>query len=604
MFTKFNAIWKLSKGNRAEYVSAIVALVVASCFLYLSPMIPQIMLDGVILPSEQTELSAFAQWVVDVLGGRVFLLEHLWIPGLLMGLVTAVAGVFTYLRGRWSAHASESIARRVRDEAYDHLQHLPARYFDTESTGDLVQRCTSDVETLRMFLSGQVVEIGRAIIMLLVPIPLMLAIDTRMTLISVVLLPIIVAFAIIFFSKVRSAFKKADEAEGALTATIQENLTGIRVVRAFARQEHECEKMDEKNATHRDLDYKLYVLMAWYWAWSDLLCFAQKALVVGAGAFWLASGELQLGAFFFFIAAANMFIWPVRMMGRTLTDLGKALVAMERLREILDEPVEEATQSDATPRGEGMITFTGDIRFENVMFSHTEDSPVLYDVSFEIKQGETLAILGASGCGKSTIVNLLLRLYEPDEGRIVIDEHSIADLPRKVVRSQIAVVMQEPFLYSKTLRDNVTLAHDASATEKELHEATMAACVHDSIQEFEDGYDTLIGERGVTLSGGQRQRVALSRALLQDSPILILDDALSAVDTETEALILDAFRRRGNERTTVMIAHRLSTTMHADQILVMDHGRIVQHGTHAELVDVEGPYHRLWNIQTSVAAGE
>jgi len=586
------ALWEISAGHRAVYGCAIVSLIVASCLLYLAPLIPQTIIDGVLARSPE-QLTALNRWLLEALGGERVLAGNLWLPGAAIVTITALAGVFTYLRGRLAATASEGIVRRVRDRVYDHLNHLPARYFDNAETGDLVQRCTSDIETLRVFLATQVVEVGRAMIMLIVPLPLMLMIDWRMTAASVVILPPIVIFALIFFKKVRAQFKKTDEAEGAMTATIQENLTGIRVVRAFARQDFECSKMHEKNAAHRDLDYNLYRLLAWYWSCSDLLCFAQKLIVVGLGVYLLVQNELGVGAFFYFLTAVNMFIWPVRMMGRILTDLGKATVALGRLREILDE------SEETNPQKGVRHLFSGALVFQGVTFTHGSESPVLNDVSFSVRPGQTLALLGPSGCGKSTIVNLLLRMYDADEGEILVDGFRLRDIERKESRRQMAVVMQEPFLYSRSLRENVLIARPG-ASEDEMIEATSVAAVHESILEFEDQYDTVVGERGVTLSGGQRQRVAISRALLQEPAFLILDDALSAVDTETESMILRALQSRRGKHTTILIAHRLSTLMHADQILVMDHGRIVQRGTHHELVAQDGMYRRLWTIQTEI----
>jgi ATP-binding cassette subfamily B protein len=585
--------WELLDGERRRYGLAIAALVVASCFLYLAPLVPQVVIDGVLRPAG-AEDSAVVAWGLAALGGRELVAANLWWPALAVLLLTAVAGVFTYLRGRWSADASESIIRRLRDRVYDHLQHLPCSYYDRASSGDLIQRATSDVETIRLFLSTQVVEIGRALIMLIVPLPLMVAIDARMTVVSVVLIPLIVGFSLVYFARIRSAFKAADEAEGRMTTTIQENLTGIRVVRAFARQDFEREKLAGRNDEHRDLDYRLYVLVARFWSISDFICFGQKALVVGFGAWWMAAGELSVGAFFFFITAVSMFIWPVRMMGRILTDLGKALVALGRVHEILAEPVE------ADPAEPGTTTpLRGEIVFENVSFSHDGESPVLDDVSFTVAAGETVAFLGPSGCGKSTVVNLLLRLYDYDEGSIRLDGRELRGLERKSVRGQTAVVMQEPFLYSKSLRENITISHP-SAAEDQMIEAAALACVHEAILGFDEGYETVVGERGVTLSGGQRQRVALARALIHEPAVLVLDDALSAVDAETETMIIDALHQRHGRHSTIVIAHRLSTLMHADRIIVLDRGRVVQSGSHRELLAAPGLYRRLWNIQSAV----
>ncbi len=593
MTALIGSIWKLMAGERLRYGGAIGALAVTSCFLYLAPLVPHVVLDGVLLTNSTSESTTMVAWTVDLLGGAEFIASHLWYPALILVGLMCMAGVFTYLRGRWSAQASERIARNVRDRLYGHLQHLSCSYFDAAQTGDLVQRCTSDVETLRMFLSTQVVEIGRAIIMLLMPIPLMLAIDARMTIVALLLIGPIVLFSLIYFRKVRHVFRQVDEAEGRLTTTVQENLTGIRVVRAFARQAFECEKFEKGNRVHRDLDYHLYGIAAKFWAYSDLMCLSQLGLVVGFGGYWMATGTLQIGVFYYFLTAVTLFLWPVRMMGRILTDLGKATVALERLNEILDEAEESNLGGPAETSSPGHIVF------ENVCFSHAEDAPVLHEISFEIEAGRTLALVGPSGCGKSSIVNLLLRLYDYDAGSIRLDGRELRELGRKHVRSRIAVVMQDPFLYSKSLRANITMGR-STAGEEEMVEAARLAAVHESIIAFDEAYETSVGERGVTLSGGQRQRVALSRALLQEPAILVLDDALSAVDADTEQLIIEALRQRQHQHTTIVIAHRLSTLMHADRIIVLDAGRITQMGTHAELLDRAGLYQRLWKLQTEI----
>jgi ATP-binding cassette, subfamily B, bacterial len=606
MFVKLSRLWQLMEGERLRYGAAIAALVVASCFLYLVPLVPQIIIDGVIAPDPDAA-STFVMRTVEYFGGAEHIRKNLWIAAVFMVVLTVIAGAFTHLRGRWSARASETIIRRVRDRVFDHLQKLPCRFFDTAETGDLIQRCTSDVETVRKFLSMQVVEIGRAFIMLLVPIPLMLAIDVRMTIASLVLMPVIALFSLVFFMRVKAAFLKADEAEGAMTATLQENLNGIRVVRAFARQDFEQQKFHRVNDVHRDLDYRLYQLMARFWSASDLLCLLQKALVLGLGIYLLATGQLLVGALYYFLTVVTMFIWPVRQMGRILTDMGKALVAMDRLHHILDEPEESKPPVEVAPSQSPGIAIpgkpaqlTGEIKFDNVTFAYDNHTPVLRNVSFRVPNGTSLAILGPSGAGKSTIVSLLLRLYDYDHGSITLGGHELNTLDRQFVREQMSVVMQEPFLYSKTVRENLRLARP-NANEDEIIEATTIAAIHDSINDFARGYDTIVGERGVTLSGGQRQRVAIARALLREPAVLILDDALSAVDTETESIILDALSQREGRHTTIIIAHRVSTIMHADQIIVLEDGRVAQQGTHEQLLKREGMYQRLWRIQGDAA---
>jgi ATP-binding cassette subfamily B protein len=586
--SKYQLIWQLVRVEQRRYALAVMSLVLASCFLYLVPLVPSAVLDGVLGHSSRGATSL----IVNLLNG------NLWLAAVLMAGFTAIAGFFTYLRGRLSSLAAENVILRLRDQLYDQLQHLPCSYFDTAPTGDLVQRCTSDVETMRQFLISQVVEIGRAVLMMLVPLPMMLSIDWRMTAMSVILIPAIVAFSMIFFRRVRNRFEKVDQAEGRLTSTLQENLTGIRVVRAFARQQFEIEKFGARNAEHRDLDNNLYRLLGDFWSTSDLLCICQMGIVVIAGGRWIADGSLGVGSFFFFLTAVGMFIWPVRMMGRILTELGKATVAVGRIQEILGHPRETSPENRQwIPLREAYRP--GEVVFRKVTFGHRRETAALEDVSFCLPAGGTLALFGPSGSGKSTIVNLLLRLYDPQSGVIEIDGRDIRNIDRKDVRRQISVVMQEPFLYSKTVRENLSIGH-TSATHDDIVQATAAACVHDTVMEFEQGYETLVGERGISLSGGQRQRVALARAFLKRPTILILDDALSAVDTETESQILDALARRRSRATTIVIAHRLSTLMNADEILVLDHGRIVQRGTHEALKEVPGMYQRVWMIQNTM----
>lgn len=586
-------IWRFLEGQRLRYFAALIALLLASFILYLVPLVPQIVFDGVLSASEE-EPAGHVRWAVSFLGGEDHFRQNLWLAAVAMMGLSVAAGFFTYLKGRWSALASEDVARRVRERLYDHLQHLPARYFDTAETGDLVQRCTSDVETLRAFLASQVVEIGRASFMLIVPIPLMWMLSPAMTGVALAMVPIIVVFCFVYFRRIRGQFKEVDESEGRLTTTLQENLTGIRVVRAFARQDHEIERFAVRNADYREQHCRLYVLLARFWATSDALCMIQIVLVLAAGAVWLLEGQLAAGTFVFFVLATNLYLWPVRMLGRILADLGKAIVAIGRIDEILSVPREsEPAMSAPTPEG----GFRGEIRFDRVTFRHGGESPVLDEFSFHVSPGETVALLGPSGSGKSTLLNLLLRFYEPDDGRIELDGIDLSTLSRGVVRSHLAVVMQDPFLFSKTISENIRFGR-STASHGDVQQAAMVSCVHDTIEKFDQGYETVVGERGVTLSGGQRQRVALARALIDEPAVLILDDSLSAVDTETEAEILSALAERRGRHTTLVVAHRLTTLESADRIIVIEEGRKVQEGDHATLVNQPGLYRRLWALQS------
>lgn len=601
MLTQFRVIWQLMRGFRLRYGLALACLVAATSINYLVPLVGSVTIDYAITGKTVDGATPLpVGWLLQLLGGAENLRAHLWLAPLAMLAFAVLSGVFSYFKGWQASLASDGIARKLKNDLYDHLNHLPARYHDRAQTGDLVQRCTSDVETTRQFLASQVMEIGNSVILLLTALPLMLSLNAPMTFVSFVLFPPIIIYSYVYFRQVKHVFKAVDEAEGALTSVIQENLTGIRVVRAFARQDYEQKKFDAPNDLYRDRSLRMLRLMSWYWSISDIVAFSQIGLTLFVGAWWLTTGAISVGTLFVFLAYLGMIMWPVRQLGRILTELGKTSVALTRIKEILSV---ERESEVAPATGE---TFHGALNVCDVHFHHGDEAPTegrgaLNGVSFEVRPGETLAIIGPSGSGKSTLMHLLMRLYDYKRGSIQFDGRELTSLSRGWVRSQIGVVMQEPFLFSKTLRDNLRLGR-GDAPDQEIHEAARVAHIHDTILTFPEGYNTLIGERGITLSGGQRQRMAIARAVLKRPPLLILDDALSAVDGETEKIILDALRQRRGQATTLVIAHRLSTLAHADRVIVLDHGRIIQTGTHAELAAADGLYRRLWQIQSDVAS--
>ncbi|MFM7119291.1 MAG: ABC transporter ATP-binding protein, partial [Gammaproteobacteria bacterium] len=510
---------------------------------------------------------------------------------------TAVAGVCLYWRGRLAAAASEAIAQRLREHLYRHLHRLEPRFYDTADTGDIVQRASSDVETVRVFLSGDVIEIGRAVMLVVCVTPILFVMDARLAALALCLLPVLAVGAFLFFSRVKSVFQVTDEAEAAMTTTLQENLTGIRVVRAFARQAHEIERFDRRNAAFRDQNQRLIRLMSVYWSSSDLVAITQTGLVLFAGAAFIREGSLTVGTLFAFLTCVSIVLWPVRQLGRVLTDSGKAVISIGRINEILNEPAESDEPSPAIPRAAGSIAFEG------LTFGYAADRPILREITLHIAAGETVAFVGPPGAGKSTLIRVLLRLYPYDTGTVRLDGHELRTLNRHWLRRQIGVVLQDPFLYSRSIRDNLTVGASGSDIDPDqLADACRDAAIATHIERLPDGYATAVGERGVTLSGGQRQRLALARALLKDPPVLVLDDALSAVDTGTEAHIQAALQRRRGRHTTLIIAHRLSSVLHADRIVVMDAGRIVAIGNHATLSEIEGPYRRLCAIQGSLDA--
>lgn len=592
----FKQLWNFMKNNRTLYVFAILAVGVATFIRFIWPLILRLTIDSIIGSKPLEEGTGFLSVINQIFhltGGRSVLVQSIWAVSVILILLTVSRGIALFLKGRWSALASERIVRNIREKVFNHLQYLPYEYHVKVKTGDLIQRCTSDLETIRRFIAIQFVEIGRALFMIVFALSFMLQMSVRMTLISMALVPFIFLFAYFFFTRVKKAFKNSDEAEGRMSTVLQENLTGVRVVRAFARQAFELEKFDKKNAEFRDLTYRLIRLLAWYWSVSDFISLIQIAAVTVLGTYWAANGTITLGTMLAFASYVGMLLWPVRQMGRVLTDMGKAMVSVGRIQEILDEPAE--TYDD----GLKFSRFKGNVEFSNVCFEYEPGKPVLQDISFKIEAGQTVAILGPTGAGKSSLVHLLPRLYDYQKGSIKVDGMELNTIDKKVLRRNIGLALQEPFLFSKTIRDNIGMAVKG-ASQKQIYEAAECSAIHQVINDFEKGYDTEVGERGVTLSGGQKQRLAIARILLKNAPILIFDDSLSAVDTETDALIRKELKKRAENVTTIIISHRLVTLSEADLILVLDQGKLVQRGSHNELMTQEGLYKRIWKIQTDL----
>lgn len=584
-------LFKLIRGSRLLYLLAILSVGAATFLVMLEPMVTSITIDSIIGNKPVSAPKIIVNFVA-YLGGKSVLSRNLWICSLCLISITSVRGIFLYLRGRLSAQAAENMARDIRVKLYDHLQNLPYDYHIKAESGDLIQRCTSDVETIRKFFANQLVEIGRAIFIVTFALIMMLSLNKKMTLISMITVPIIFLFSFIYFSKIKSTFEEADKQEGKMTAVLQENLSGVRVVKAFGRESFEIEKFEEQNNKFKDLNFRVVKLMSTYWCTSDLICSTQIGLVLFFGIYYAVKGNISLGTLVVFNTYEGMLLWPVRQLGRILSDMGKMTVSLKRITQILDVPVEEEGGLGLRPE------IKGNIEFKDVKFQYEEDAPILDGVSFEVKQGETIAIVGSTGSGKSSLMHLLPRLYDYQGGSVKVDGVELSDIDRKWIRKNIGIVLQEPFLYSRTIKENIKMPKK-DAEDAEIETAASIADVHEVITSFEKGYDTLVGEKGVTLSGGQRQRVAIARTLINNTPILIFDDSLSAVDAETDKIIREKLNKRSKGVTTFIISHRINTVKDADKILVLQKGKIAQMGTHEELISCDGLYKRIWQIQNS-----
>lgn len=583
-------LWGMGDGK--THAKQILLIFVVMGYVALGLLVPlffSFMIDNVINlePIDNPVLA----WYAEAVGGVERLRENLWIGSLTIVLASLAYGLLMFVRGRWNGQISETVSENIRNRMYRHLELLPYAYHVRAKTGDLIQRCTSDVNTIRQFLAGQWTEMLYAIFTTLIAVYVLFQINARIAAYSLVCLPVLFFAALLFFRKIQKDFRKADQKEGELTADIQENLSGMRVVRAFNREKYEIDKIDRANREYRDLNRRLIRTMAAYWSLSDLVCYGQIALVVIVCVYAARAGEITVGDFWVFSSYVTMIVFPARMLGRILSNMGRMNVSIGRIQEVLEEREEDITTGD-TP------DLHGDIVFDHVGFKYDDGAEnVLENVSFTIRQGTTTAIMGPTGSGKSSLVHLLTGLYPPTEGKITIAGHDITSIQKQWLRRNVGIVLQEPFLFSRSILDNIKIARPMASREEIVHAAKIAD-VNDVIQEFDRGYDTMVGEKGVTLSGGQKQRIAIARTILNDSPVLIFDDSLSAVDTETDSQIRRALKELSGKLTMIIITQRINSAQDADDIIVLENKRLTEEGTHEELIRKPGLYQRIYEIQT------
>ena len=555
------------------------------------PQVIRISVDGVL----GSDLSKIPEWV------KAFLSEEtirenpgkmLTIAAFAVILLAAINIAANYYSKVFAAKGSESFVKGMRDQLYDHIQKLPYSWHVKNQTGDIIQRCTSDVDVVRNFVTNQLMEVFRIIFLIVFYMVIMFSMNVKISLIAVSFFPIVILYSGYFFSKIAQHFQEADEAEGILSSVVQENLTGVRVVRAFGRESFERKRFDEKNERFAGLWIYLGKFLSLYWSIGDLITGIQILTVICMGVLFTVDGNLTVGEFIAFVSYNSSMAWPVRSLGRIISEMSKAGVSIDRIAYILDEKEEDDRPGVTKP------AINKDIVFDKVNFKYEEGAAVLKDVSFTVPAGKTFAILGNTGSGKSTLVHLLNRLYDlPDGcGKITIGGVDIRDIDRQYLRSQIGMVLQEPFLYSGSIKENVGITKESSAFD-DIREACEIACVDSAIDSFTDGYETIVGERGVTLSGGQKQRVAIARMLVEHTPVMIFDDSLSAVDAQTDAMIREALKKRMAGTTVILIAHRITTLMQADCIMVLEDGAVAEMGSHEQLMEHHGIYRRIYDIQ-------
>ena len=593
---KRRLLWRFLKGSRALFLLSMLSAALSSLADMITPQIVRLAVDNV-LAGRGDALSPLMTALVARLGGMDALAAHLERLALALIAVALLKVLALYAFRVSNTAASERLTKTMRDALFLHIERLPFAWHMKHHTGDIIQRCTSDIDTLKGFISEQMTSIFRIAVLLILSLAFMLRMDALLTLIALAPVPLILVYSFRFHRKIGEAFLACDENEGKLSAMAQENLTGVRVVRAFGRERQERDRFFRQNDYYTGLWLKLARPMSQYWSTGDVLSGTQILLIVVFGSVFCLRGRLLPGAFIAFLSYAAMLTWPVRMLGRMIAEMSKAGVSIERIAAILR--AEEERETGRALRA----PMDGDIVFEHVSFGYEGGGEVLHDLSFTVKAGTTLGILGGTGSGKSTMMLLLDKLYAlpEDGGRITVGGVDIRDIETRWLREHIGIVLQEPYLFSRTIAENIGITQQVLDLER-VREAARAACLDETVQGFAKGYDTFVGERGVTLSGGQKQRAAIARTLVQDCPILIFDDSLSAVDTETDAKIRASLEARFGSATILLISHRITTLSKAECILVLEDGRIAEQGSHEELKNAGGVYAQICRIQSGEAA--
>ena len=636
------------RGSGRYFFAAVFSAALMALLDLVIPRIVGYTVDSVIGDSTAEAILPL-RLLINALGGPVYLKSHLWMVSLIIIGVAVAAAVFRYGFRRFNTTGAETLVRTMRDALFDQITVLPLSWYNGHRTGDLIQRCTADVEMVKTFVSEQLINMLRIVILIVLSLYFITGISPMLAVTEALFIPVVFLYSAYFGDKVGSSYEDADVEEGKLSSIAQENLTGIRVVRAFGREQYERERFAAQN----DFYTKTYMyhsgISTAFWTTGDLISATQVMVMTVLGAYFCVNGRISAGDYIALASYTAMLTWPVRMLAQAVSEMSKASVSLDRIREIMN------ARPQQDPPGAEEPDMSGDIVFEDVSFCYPEHTgeteedeevraqeadteagqaresleldtevglsrPVLDHISLTIPAGSTVGILGGTGSGKSTLVRLLTRLYELPEGqgRITVGGRDIAHIRLKWLRRHIGTVLQEPYLFSGSIADNiaVTRARPDSRKWKSAEKRTEIspgvspvlsdvrkyagmAALDDTIERFADGYETYVGERGMTLSGGQIQRAAIARMLMGEPPIMIFDDSLSAVDAATDQEIRAQLARQMQGRTVILIAHRITTLMDADMIFLLDRGRIVEQGNHKELLEKGGLYRRIYDLQSS-----
>ncbi len=527
-------------------------------------------------------------------GNEYLMLNISWLLPVSLLVSTLVLTAITILRMAYRSYFAAESNAAMQFSIFSHLEHLPYSYYKKHKSGDMLQVSTRDLDVLRKFIVGDVSQINYCFWMFIFCFSILMSLSPSLTLVSLSLFPFMFIYSFLLIKEVRKRYREADDSEALITDKVSENLSSIRIVKAFHNENYEISSFKNNLSDYRKKYVHWRKLSAFFFSSTDIFVFASMALSLCYGIYLCYEGAITSSTLFLAISFVNMMVWPLREVAMILSNMGQYLASADRVNEVIDTPIEDIVSGKKPP-------IKGNIVFSHVSFHFPDEDndEVIRDVSFSIKEGQSVAIMGKTGSGKSTLSLLLTRIYDYSGGSITIDGVELKEINRSYLRKNIMPVLQDPYLFSRSIEANIKIAKK-DATMNEVRKAAKMASVDNAILSFKDGYETAVGEKGVTLSGGQKQRVAIARTLISNSPVVIFDDSLSAVDTSTDIAIRENLKKMDKKVTSIIITHRISTAKDADLILVLDEGKIEESGTHEELIKREGLYKRIYEIQSKM----
>lgn len=590
----------MMKGCKFRYYFYYFLLLISLFFYMMGTYTSKALIDAINAePFESMDL--LEQTFFNVFGGYDLLVDEAnrWIFAVILIVFALLSGGTSAFRFVFRAKTSTMMGKNLQDALFYKVERLPYTQIKGMKNGDILQTCTRDENTFRRFLTDHMYSISYSLVIVLLSFSILLITSWQIALVTISLMPFLFIYSYFLIKEVRKRYRKTDDSEGEMTSKIEENLSAIRVVKAFNNEEYEINDFENYIDDYKDKFIHWRKMSAFFFASSDIFIFMQ-ILITSIFGFYLCYQHsldptigISVGTLYLGITYANNIVWPIRETATLLSNIAQAFASLERINLILDSPMEDIYSGKTTP-------IKGNIEFKNVSFMFNDASiDTLKNVSFKINEGETVAIMGKTGSGKSTLAYLLNRLYDYQEGEILVDGIDIKEYQKAHLRRNISLILQEPFLFSKTVKENLLIGKK-DVTEEEMRRAAKIASIDDSVRSFQQGYDTPVGEKGTTLSGGQKQRLAIARSLILKSPVIIFDDSLSAVDTETDFNIRHALKERSSNNTTILITHRVATAKDADLIIVLDNGEIESIGKHDDLIKKEGLYKRIYDIQTKM----